>query len=204
MSPFTRTSKIDRMSTVISIPKESATPCAIVRIRSCTRAATSREKVRIVGRAGNLDNMWVDLDYSLVNRATQQSYDASGTAEYYHGRDSDGGWSEGNAAPDVGLASIPRGTYDLVVEAAAHRWTDPAAANSIASIFSTQSVAPDDRGVALPVTITVERGGGFAGPFFLAVLAILAWPLIAWLRHMSFETRRLAPVTSSSDDEDDD
>ena len=164
----------------------------------------SREKVKITGRAGNLDNMWVDLDYSLVNRATQQSFEASGTAEYYHGRDSDGSWSEGNSAPDTGLASIPRGTYDLVVEAAAHRWTDPKASNSITSIFSTASVAPGDGGATLPVSITVDRGGGFAGPFFLALLAICVWPVIAWARHKSFEQRRLAPIASGgSDDEDD-
>ena len=162
----------------------------------------AREKVRIAGRAGNLDNMWVDLDYSLVNRATQENFDAYGTAERYHGRDSDGDWSEGDATPNTAFASIPRGAYDLVVEASAHRWVDPRAPNSITSIFGSASVAPDDTGVAVPVSITVDRGGGFAGPFFLALIALLIWPVIAWARHKSWETRRLAPVTASSDDDD--
>ena len=164
----------------------------------------AREKVRIAGRAGNLDNMWVDLDYSLVNRQTQQSYDAYGIAEYYHGRDSDGPWSEGSAEPDTGFAAIPRGTYDLVVEASAHRWADPKASNSATGIFGIGGAVPDDSGTTLPVSITVDRGGGFVGPFFLAVLAILVWPLIAWLRHVGFEKRRLAPVTASGSDDDED
>ena len=160
----------------------------------------AREKVHIAGRAGNLDNMWVDLDYSLVNRRTQQSYDAYGVAEHYHGSDSDGPWDEGSTAPDTGLASIPNGTYDLVVEASAHRWVDPKASTGV---FDSAPVA--DPGATVPVAITVDRGGGFAGPFFLAILAIGIWPLIAWGRHRGFEKRRLAPVTgggSSSDDDD--
>ena len=164
-----------------------------------------REKVRIQGRAGGLDNMWVDLDYSLVERQSQQSYDAYGTAEYYHGRDSDGSWSEGNAEPTTGLAAIPRGTYDLVVEASAHRWVDPKAqASSYTSIFGTGSVVPEDTSATLPVTITVDRGGGFAGPFWLALIAILVWPLIAWSRHKTFEARRNAVAGSGDDDDWDD
>ena len=158
----------------------------------------SREKVHIAGRAGNLDNMWVDLDYSLVNRQTQQSYDAYGVAERYHGSDSDGAWSEGSSAPDTGLASIPHGTYDLVVEASAHRWIDPKASTGI--FDATPAL---DAGATVPVSITVDRGGGFAGPFFLAILAIGIWPLIAWARHRGFEKRRLAPVAGGGSGDDD-
>ena len=161
------------------------------------------EKVAIAGRAGNLDNMWVDLDYSLVNRQTQASYDAYGLAERYHGSDSDGPWSEGSSEPDTGLASIPRGSYDLVVESSAHRWVDPKASpTGISGIFGTAAPA-DDPAATVPVSITVDRGGGFAGPFFLAILAIGIWPLIAWSRHRGFEKRRLASVTSSGSSGDD-
>lgn len=162
----------------------------------------AREKVKIEASASGLDNQWLDLDYSLVNRATQQSFDAYTASESYHGRDSDGAWSEGNASPDTGLASIPAGTYDLVVEAAAHRWTDPKAATDVTGIFGVAD-APPSTAATVPVTITVDRGGGFAGPFFLALVALAIWPLIAFIRHASWETRRMAPVTSSSDDEDD-
>ncbi|HEU0044808.1 DUF4178 domain-containing protein [Sphingomonas sp.] len=162
-----------------------------------------REKVRIQGRAGQLDNQWIDLDYALVNRATQASYGATATAEYYRGRDSDGNWSEGDRSPTTGFASIPAGTYDLVVEASAHKWTDPKAPAAVTGIFGAG--APVDSGPAtVPVSVTVDRGGGFAGPFFLAVLLIGIWPLIALMRHAGFETRRLAPVTVSSDDDEDD
>jgi hypothetical protein len=161
----------------------------------------AREKVKISGRAAGLDNMWVDLDYSLVNRATQRSYDAYATAEYYRGRDSDGAWSEGNAEPDTGLAAIPQGTYDLVIESAAHRWTDPRGTNTATSIFGTPDPLASGPS-SVPVTVTVDRGGGFAGPFWLALLAILAWPCWVWLKHVSWNARRTASVTGDDDEDD--
>ena len=166
----------------------------------------AREKVAITGKADRLDNMWVDLDYSLVNKATQESVDAYGTAEYYHGRDSDGDWSEGDSSPNTALASIPRGTYDLVVEASAHRWQDPKA-NTSTGIFATDTVTPFAGGndtATVPVRITVDRGGGFAGNFFTALLVIAIWPLIAMVRSGAWEKRRMAPVTGSDDDDEDD
>ena len=184
----------------LQVPLDGTTRTTVLGPITVTGA---REKVKIEGRAGNLDNQWIDLDYSLVNRATQASFDAYGTAEYYHGRDSDGAWSEGNQRPETGLAAIPRGTYDLVVESTAHRWTDPKASTSYTGIFGTGAV-PDQSGATIPVAITVDRGGGFAGPFWLALFAIGAWPLIAWARHKGFEKRRLAPVAPGGDDEEDD
>ena len=178
----------------LSVPLDGATQTSVLGPITVTGA---REKVRIEGRAGSLDNMWVDLDYSLVDRATQQSYDAYGIAEYYHGTDSDGAWSEGSSQPETGLASIPRGTYDLVVEAAAHRWIDPKAPTS-----GNSFAAPDTLTVpTVPVAISVDRGGGFAGPFFLALIAIGLWPLIAWSRHRAFEKRRLGQAGGDDDDD---
>jgi spermidine synthase len=62
-----------------------------------------------------LDNGWVDLDYSLVNRRTQQVYEAYGAAERYSGRDSDGDWNEGSRNSAISIASVPAGTYGLVL-----------------------------------------------------------------------------------------
>lgn len=182
----------------VGVPLDGATHTVVLGPITVTGA---REKVKIAGNAGGLDNMWVDLDYSLVDRKTQENYDASGVAERYHGQDSDGAWSEGSARPMTQFASIPRGSYDLMVDAAAHRWTDPQASSTVSGIWGSTPTA--DPAGTIPVTITIDRGGGFAGPFFLALLAIAIWPLIAWLRHKAWQTRRLAPVTVADDDEDD-
>ena len=184
----------------LTVPADERTHSQVLGPITVTGA---REKVKIEASAGGLDNQWLDLDYSLVNRATQQSYDAYAASESYHGRDSDGSWSEGDSSPNTGLASIPAGTYDLVVEAAAHRWTDPKAATGITGIFGSAS-DPAPGAAVVPVTVTVERGGGFAAPFFLAIISLCIWPLIAFVRHGSWEARRMLPVTGGSDDDEDD
>ena len=184
----------------LAVPADERTHTQVLGPITVTGA---REKVKIAARAAGLDNQWLDLDYSLVNRATQESFDAYAASESYHGRDSDGAWSEGNSSPNTGLASIPRGTYDLVVDAAAHRWVDPKASSTVTGIFGFGG-GPATSAAAVPVTVTVDRGGGFAGPFFLALLALGVWPLIAFIRHASWEQRRLAPVTGGGGGDEDD
>lgn len=155
----------------------------------------TRTAITLSARAGRLDNSWVDIDYSLVNRKTQESFDAYALAESYHGRDSDGPWSEGDSSPTIKLSSIPRGSYDLVVELSAHRWIDPRAPT-----YYTGIAASDQ---SIPVDIMVARGGMFGGNILLAMILISIWPVILLLKHMAFEKRRNNPVDDSDDDEDD-
>jgi len=61
-------------------------------------------------------------------------------------------------------------------------------------------------GEAIPVSVTIKRGGVFGGVTFLAFLMIAAWPLVILFKHFGFEKRRKAPVSGSggsSDDDDD-
>lgn len=138
-------------------------PIAITRASSAVQVRTTTE----------LENAWVELDYALVERRTQQRYEASATAEYYTGRDSDGNWSEGDKRPDVKFAGIPRGTYDLLVEARAQRWSGGVSG----------STAP------AAVTVSVFRDARFGSNLVLALLALAIWPAwltwrwIRWLMH---------------------
>ena len=134
------------------------------------------QAVTIEARAPTLDNAWVDLDYSLVNRATQESFDAYGLAERYSGRDSDGSWSEGSRTAATKLAMLPAGTYDLLVDAEAHNWTGQMR--------------------EVQVQVIVGRGATFWGNLILAMLLIL-FPvgLMLW-RHFKFEQARLAESDS--------
>jgi len=155
--------------------------------------------VRIGARANQLDNSWIELDYSLVNRRTQASFDASSVAERYSGRDSDGAWSEGDTTPNIKLSSIPPGTYDLVVEASGHRWAPGGSNNSFtgnAGIFSSLAV----ENTVIPVEIEVARGGMFGGNVLLGLILLLLWPAYAIFRHYGFEARRLMPVSEDDDE----
>lgn len=82
----------------------------------------SFQVVSIDAKASHFDNRWIDLDYQLVNRATQQAYSAYGVVERYSGVDSDGSWTEGGYSSTVKFGAIPRGVYDVTVDAKAQSW----------------------------------------------------------------------------------
>lgn len=148
----------------------------------------ARNRVVIEAQAGALQNAWVDIDYSLVEQKTQENYDAYALAEHYNGRDSDGSWTEGDTAPQVTLSSIPRGTYDLVIEMSGKRWVDP---NQASSSYWGEMIGP---AAPTPVNIgfTVSHGGIFGGNLILCLLLIAAWPAVIALLHFQFESRRKA------------
>jgi len=132
--------------------------------------------------ATSFTNRWVDLDYLLVNRATQASIPASATIEYYEGRDSDGSWSEGSHEAGTRFSGVPAGDYDLLVEAEAKRWNDPSA-----SVYNGTDYTPNPWGIGgaqgapaqveeelIGLGFLVEPGGLPWGLWWLiAVLALL-------------------------------
>lgn len=157
------------LSESITLQPDAAGRSATIGPITLTR---SWQAVTIDANAPALDNAWVDLDYSLVDRKTQQSYDAYGLAERYSGYDSDGSWSEGSRGAATKLAMVPAGTYDLLVDAEAHNWTG--------TMREVQ------------VNVTIGRGATFWGNLVLALILVLApFALILW-RHVKFESARLA------------
>ncbi|MBV1689470.1 hypothetical protein KRR38_17755 [Novosphingobium sp. G106] len=131
--------------------------------------------VTVTARTTDFTNRWVDLDYSLVDRQTQQSIEASGTVEYYAGRDSDGDWTEGSHQTVTKFAGVPRGTYDIVVDTSAHSWTDGTSYQSASSPWS----APE----AVSVYIKADAGGLIWSNYFALLFGLFGLPgLIAWYR----------------------
>ncbi|UZK65419.1 DUF4178 domain-containing protein [Sphingomonas sp. M1-B02] len=140
--------------------------------------------VEISADVPRLEDGWVDLDYTLVNRATQQVYEAYGTAERYSGADTDGPWTEGGRRSQISIASVPAGTYDLIVEYKGNRW-------------SQSGMAFPDGGWMEPtnepvVHVEVRHGTLYASNILIALLLIsLPW-LGALLMHLAFEKARKA------------
>jgi hypothetical protein len=152
------------------------------------------QTVTLTAKADTIQNQWIDLDYSLVNRATQQSINAYGVVEYYEGSDSDGSWSEGGRGATTKIAGVPRGTYDIMVDAEAHNWSGGSSTSSFAGNDGTGS----GTGEAINVTIGAAGGGVFGSNIFLFLLLIFGPPL--WMLY-----RRLKESGHfvSSDDDDD-
>ncbi|HMK22889.1 MAG TPA: DUF4178 domain-containing protein [Terriglobales bacterium] len=69
-----------------------------------------------VDTSTDLNNRWIYLNYALINEDTGQAFDFGREVSYYHGYDSDGSWSEGNANDSVAVPKVPPGRYYLRVE----------------------------------------------------------------------------------------
>ncbi|GAB7552438.1 hypothetical protein NRB_19420 [Novosphingobium sp. 11B] len=131
--------------------------------------------VTVTARGSDFDNRWVDLDYSLVDRATGQSIDGYGIVEHYSGYDSDGAWTEGSRKGTTLLGKVPRGTYDLYVDAAAHGWPSDPPPNT-----SGWSSLPE----TVSVSIEAETGALPWGNWWTAAVLLFLFPCIAvWRRY---------------------
>lgn len=130
--------------------------------------------ITVSARSANFENRWIDLDYMLVNRATQRAYTAYGVVEHYAGRDSDGDWSEGSFSGETKFSSVPRGTYDVVVDATAHSWQ--------ASSFADPG-NPWSSGEAIPINFKASAGGIMWGNIWLEMALLFGLPLLMlWWR----------------------
>lgn len=152
-----------------------------------TRDFEVRDKPRkiTVRNTAGLDNNWIGLDLTLVNKATGEAWPASRELAYYYGNDGGESWSEGSRDDEVVFLDIPPGTYYLAV--------DP-------------ELAPE-KPVAVRDTIEIFTGGAGWSNFVLVMIFLVAFPIFTRLRQAAFEARRWAesdhaPV--SSDDSDDD
>lgn len=157
------------------------------------------QSVHLRADVPRLENGWLDLDYSLVDRKTQQVFEAYGAAERYSGSDSDGPWTEGSRGNAVSIASVPAGTYDLVVEYKANRWSG-------ASGYSAYDTGWMDVANEPHVTVEMREGVLYFSNLIIALILLAAPLLFALGAHLHFEKARkdesdFAPV---GDDEEDD
>lgn len=155
-----------------------------------------RQGVTIETRTSNIEQGWVDIDVALVNRATQDSYEAYALNERYSGNDGDGNWTEGSRGQTLKIASLPAGRYDLVVDAQAHHWGSAGNFDWNAQTGQYQATGQPP----VDVMIRVARGARFASNLWLAVLLVLVPPILMLILHSLFENARLAQKDGADPD----
>ncbi|MGB9610176.1 MAG: DUF4178 domain-containing protein [Bryobacteraceae bacterium] len=64
----------------------------------------------------DLDNNWAYFHLALLAEDGSRGFDFGREVSYYHGRDSDGSWSEGRRSAAATLARVPAGRYYLRIE----------------------------------------------------------------------------------------
>lgn len=135
------------------------------------RGRTSNVEVEI---QTDLDNNWAYFNMALINADTGNAYDFSREVSYYHGRDSDGSWSEGSPSKSVVLSSVPSGRYYLRIEPEMDDSNVSASARS------------------MNYRIRVRRDVTTWAFFWIGVALLLIPPILRTLRSWSFETKRWA------------
>lgn len=138
-----------------------------------------------------VDNSWIDLDIELVNERTGEVREFAHGVEYYHGRDSDGYWSEGGQKKTELLSSVPAGAYHMNIEA-----TVP--------LPQPQSFGSSSKPPVRYFELTLRSGVATWSAFVLTLMAVLAYPLTVLLRKASFEVQRWEESDFSPYQSDDD
>ncbi|MEW5977542.1 MAG: DUF4178 domain-containing protein [Acidobacteriota bacterium] len=119
----------------------------------------------VVATRANVDNNWMYLSMALINDQNGVAYDFGREISHYHGRDSDGAWTEGSITDKAVLPSVPSGRYYLRIE-------------------------PESPASHVSYSIRVYRDVP-SWSFFLAALgAILLFPVFYWWRQRTFEYHR--------------
>ena len=120
--------------------------------------------LRITARS-DVYNNWVEPDIALVGPGDTVFY-ATPSIEYYYGTDSDGNWSEGKQYAEITFASVPGGTYRLLIE-------------PYAGAYATDSARakwrPSGDNVDFSVTVTRHVPSGWN--FFFALLLLAPYPI---------------------------
>jgi len=124
-----------------------------------------------------LRNSWVELQCSLVNTVSGQSYDFTNGFSYYTGVDSDGGWSEGSTSQVATVSGIPAGTYKLIVAAGG----------------ADQTGQP----LIVPVSLSIRHDVAPWQNFWIGVLIILGYPGYLLYRHYAYERERWSEADSA-------
>ncbi len=131
---------------------------------------TGRTSNVVLKSQSNLDNNWLFVGLTLVEKDTGAVVRIGRELSYYHGYDGGESWSEGGSSDEVSLPSVPSGNYYLTVDAEA----DP-----------RNSQAVDYR-------LTVNRDVPYSTNFWITILLLSLYPIVAWWRHRRFEQRRWA------------
>ena len=116
----------------------------------------------------DLDNNWLGLDLTLIEKKSGRAWTAQSDVAYWHGSDGGESWSEGDRKRELVFRDLPAGIYYFVI--------DP-------EISAEKPVAVADR-------VKVIRDQAAWSNFFFLLIFLAAFPLFSRYRMTAFENGR--------------
>jgi hypothetical protein len=129
----------------------------------------------------DVNNSWVFLGMTLIEKNTGATYQLGREVSYYYGSSGGESWSEGGQDDRARVASLPPGTYYLEIEPEA-----------------------DLRGRMISGRVDIFRDPPDWTNFIIAIVVLLIFPVAALWRSAAFERKRWAESDYAPDSDDDD
>ncbi|MFZ4535001.1 DUF4178 domain-containing protein [Propionivibrio sp.] len=128
----------------------------------------SRAKSLRVRHSTDVENNWVDITTTLVEKKTGEAYQGAQEVSYYRGVDDGESWSEGNKDDAIAFKDIPPGTYYLTIEYELGK----------------------DRVDAVADTVAVVRNPVTWSNYVFVMIFLVLFPLYSRWRRSAFEAKR--------------
>ena len=116
----------------------------------------------------DLDNNWLGLGLTLVEKKSGRAWTAQSDVAYWHGVDDGESWSEGDRTRELVFRDLPPGSYYFVI--------DP-------EISGEKPVAVADR-------VQVTRDQAAWSNFFFLLIVLAIFPVFSRYRMGAFEAER--------------
>lgn len=116
----------------------------------------------------DLDNNWLGLGLTLVEKNSGKAWTAQSEIAYWHGSDGGESWSEGDRSRELVFRDLPAGSYYFVIDA---------------ELSAEKPIAVTDR-------IKVVRDQAAWSNFFFLLIFLAALPMFSRYRVSAFETER--------------
>jgi len=139
----------------------------------------SRVRSLRVKHSTDVENNWVDLTTTLVEKKTGEAYQGVQEVSYYRGVDDGESWTEGSKDDAIAFRNVPPGTYYLTVE------------------YDLGT----DRKDAVFDTVEVVRNPVAWSNYVLLMIFLLVFPLFSRWRRNAFESRRWRESDIAGDEE---
>ncbi|MEI7432201.1 MAG: DUF4178 domain-containing protein, partial [Betaproteobacteria bacterium] len=125
-----------------------------------------------LSHATSVENNWVDITSTLVEKNTGEAYQGSQEVSYYRGVEDGESWTEGARDDAIVYKDIPPGTYYLTVE------------------YELGNDRNYVQNYSVVDTIEIVRNPVGWSNYVLVMIFLLAFPLISRWRRGAFESRR--------------